>query len=119
MILTQTQQLSPQTFTISSDQIQGRIDPNFYCPEFRIFEKFFSDQKTNTKTLSEIAEKITSGATPKSGGSDYTTQNHGIPFIRSGNINADKIIDFDKLLYIKPEVHEKKLKDQLQEQILF
>ena len=115
MTQTKTQTNQPQIFTVWSDEIEGRIDPSFYRPEFRELEKVFTDGKYEIKTFKDIAEKITSGATPKSGGSDYTIKEEGIPFIRSGDINADKIIDFDNLLYVKKEVHEKKLKSsQLQ-----
>jgi restriction endonuclease S subunit len=110
MTQTKTQQLNPQIFTIWSDEIEGRIDPHFYSPEFAELENIFIDGKYEVKTFKDIAEKIASGATPLSGGDAYTNKADGIPFVRSGNINANKIIDFDKLLYIKKEIHEKKLK---------
>ncbi|MDD5071782.1 MAG: restriction endonuclease subunit S [Patescibacteria group bacterium] len=117
---TKTQQLSststtatadkPQIFTVWSSEIEGRIDPSFYRPEFKILEKAFIDGKYQVKTLKDIAEKISSGATPLSGGDAYTNKEEGIPFIRSGDINADKNINFDDLLYIKEDIHQKKLK---------
>jgi len=120
MTQTKTQQLSsasvktsadrPQIFTIWSSEIEGRIDPSFYRPEFKILEKAFVDGKYQVKTLKDIAEKISSGATPLSGGDAYTNKEEGIPFIRSGDINADKNINFDDLLYIKEYIHQKKLK---------
>lgn len=100
----------PQTFTIWSDEIKGRIDPSFYRPEFKILEKAFIAGKYKIKIIKEIAEKISSGATPLAGGDAYTNSEEGIPFIRSGNINANKIIDFENLLYVKKEIHQKKLK---------
>ena len=60
--------------------------------------------------MKNLSTKITSGATPLAGGDAYTDQNNGIPFVRSGNINPDNKIDFDSLLYVKPEIHNKKLK---------
>ena len=49
---------------------------------------------------------ITSGITPKSGGSAYTEDKiNGIPFIRSGNINVLGDLDYNELLYLKPEIH--------------
>jgi len=110
MTQTKTKQLSPEVFTIWSDEIESRIDPSFYRPEFKILEKFFINGKYEIKTFQEIAEKISSGATPLSGGDAYTNKEEGMPFIRSGDINADKSIDFTDLLYIKEEVHQKKLK---------
>lgn len=99
-----------QIFTIWSDEVKGRIDPGFYRPEFKELEKVFTGGKYKIKTLKEIAEKISSGATPLSGGDAYTNKEEGIPFIRSGDINANKSIDFDDLLYIKKETHQTKLK---------
>ncbi|MBN2094337.1 MAG: restriction endonuclease subunit S [Candidatus Zambryskibacteria bacterium] len=110
MTQTKTQQLDPQVFTVWSSEIEGRIDPSFYRPEFKILEKAFVDGKHQVKTLKDIAEKISSGATPLSGGDAYTNKEVGIPFIRSGDINADKNINFDDLLYIKEDIHQKKLK---------
>ena len=105
-----TQQLSPQIFTVWSSEIEGRIDPSFYRPEFKILERAFIDGKYQVKTLKNIADKISSGATPLSGGNSYTNKEEGIPFIRSGDINADKNINFDDLLYIKDDIHQKKLR---------
>jgi len=110
MTQTKIQQLNPQIFTIWSDEIEGRIDPSFYRPEFKILERAFVDGKYEIKTFREIAEKISSGATPLAGGDSYTNKDEGIPFVRSGDINIDKSINFDDLLYIKDEIHQKKLK---------
>ncbi len=120
MTQTKTQQLSstsvktsadrPQIFTVWSNEIEGRIDPSFYRPEFKELEKVIIKGKYEVKTLNEIAEKISSGATPLSGGDAYTDKSEGISFIRSGDIREDKSIDFDQLLYIKKEIHQKKLK---------
>jgi len=110
MIQTKAQQFSPQIFTVWSSEIKKRIDPHFYHPKFKILEKSFIDGKYKVKTFKEVAEKISSGATPLSGGDSYTNKDEGIPFVRSGDINADNNIDFDDLLYIKDEIHQKKLK---------
>ena len=75
-----------------------------------MLDKIFSTTKYNVKTLKNLSTKITSGATPLSGGDAYTDQSSGIPFVRSGNINPDNEIDFNSLLYVKPEIHNKKLK---------
>ena len=75
-----------------------------------MLDKIFSTTKYNVKTLKNLSTKITSGATPLSGGDAYTDQDNGIPFVRSGNINPDNEIDFNSLLYVKPEIHNKKLK---------
>jgi type I restriction enzyme, S subunit len=99
-----------RVFQIWSDEIQTRLDPSYFRPIFKMLDKIFSTTKYNVKTLKNLSVKITSGATPLSGGDAYTDQDSGIPFVRSGNINPDNEIDFNSLLYIKPEIHNKKLK---------
>jgi type I restriction enzyme, S subunit len=55
-----------------------------------------------------------SGATPKSKGDAYVEED-GIPFIRSGDINVDDIIDYNNVLFIRDDVHNNQLKgSQLQ-----
>ena len=100
----------PECFTIMSEEIENRIDPHFYRPEFIEFYKKLEKTKFEFKTIGEISEKVTSGATPLSKGDSYTTQEDGIPFVRSGDINEDKTINFDVVIYIKKDIHEKKLK---------
>jgi len=99
-----------QVFQIWSDEIHARLDPSYFRPIFKMLDKIFSTTKYNVKTLKNLSTKITSGATPLSGGDAYTDQDSGIPFVRSGNINPDNEIDFSSLLYVKPEIHNKKLK---------
>ena len=99
-----------QVFQIWSDEIQTRLDPSYFRPIFKMLDKIFSTTKYNVKTLKNLSTKITSGATPLSGGDAYTDQDSGIPFVRSGNINPDNEIDFNSLLYVKSEIHNKKLK---------
>lgn len=99
-----------ECFTIQSNEIEGRLDCHFYRPEFIKFYLRIEKSKFEVKTIGEITEKVTSGATPKSKGSAYTTQEEGTPFIRSGDINEDKDINFDEVLYVKPEIHNKLLK---------
>jgi type I restriction enzyme, S subunit len=98
-------------FIVKASEVQNsRIDPHYYRPEFIKFYLRIKKDKFEVKTIGEITEKVTSGATPKSKGSAYTTQEEGIPFVRSGDINEDKNINFDEVLYIKPEIHNKLLK---------
>ncbi len=99
-----------RVFEVWSDEIQTRLDPSYFRPIFKMLDKIFSTTKYNVKTLKNLSTKITSGATPLSGGDAYTDQDSGIPFVRSGNINPDNEIDFNSLLYVKPEIHNKKLK---------
>ena len=97
-------------FIIWSNKVEGRLDPHFYKPDFLDLIESFKNSNFEVKSLKEISEKITSGATPKSGGADYTSKENGIAFIRSGDINEEGKIDFDSILYVKKEIHNGKLK---------
>lgn len=99
-----------ECFTIYADEIENRIDPHFYRPTFIQFYNQLEKSNFEIKTIGEIAEKVTSGATPLSKGDAYTSKEKGIPFIRSGDINEDKQINFDEVLYIKENIHNKLLK---------
>ncbi|PJE81518.1 hypothetical protein COU58_02050 [Candidatus Pacearchaeota archaeon CG10_big_fil_rev_8_21_14_0_10_32_42] len=100
----------PECFTIYADEVENRIDPHFYRPAFIQFYKQLEKTKFEFKTLGEITEKVTSGATPLSKGDAYTSKEEGIAFIRSGDINEDKNINFDEVLHIKENIHDKLLK---------
>lgn len=87
----------------------NRIDPYYHKPYFD--NAFDCLRKSHgVKNLRDIAELITSGITPKSGGKDYTTSEKGIAFIRSGDIDISGDIDFSNLLYITPQIHNTKMK---------
>lgn len=91
-------------FLINLSDIEGRLDPYYYKKDFKIIdEKFLRIPHT---TFKKASIKIFSGITPKSKSDSYTTKEEGgIPFIRSGDFSQDNIIDFNKINYIKPEVH--------------
>ena len=94
-------------FILQKSEIEKRLDPYFYLPKFKtIIEKI---SILPNQRLSLISEKIFSGSTPLSGGDAYTDKKNGIAFIRSGDFNVDGLINFDDLVYIKPEIHEKNL----------
>jgi type I restriction enzyme M protein len=99
-----------ECFTIYADEVENRIDSHFYRPEFIQFYQQLEKTKFEIKTIGEIAEKVTSGATPLSKGDAYTSKYEGIPFIRSGDINEDKQINFYEVVYIKEDIHNKLLK---------
>lgn len=93
-----------------SQLIGERYDPYFHNP---YFEKAFAElakSKYPLKKLGDISVLITSGITPKAGGDAYTDAQSGIAFIRSGDIDINGNINFDELLYIKPEVHNKQMR---------
>ena len=99
-----------ECFIVYSDKIEGRIDPFYYKPEFIRFYQQVKRTKFEIKSIDEIAERITSGATPLSKGNAYTSKEEGIPFIRSGDINEDNKINFDEVLYVKRDIHDKLLR---------
>lgn len=103
---------------VSLSQLVGnRYDPYYHNEYFEAAFKYLKET-SNYKLvkLSNISTLITSGITPKSGGDDYTDSEHGIPFIRSGNIDIMGDVDFDNLLYIKREIHDTRMKSsQVQE----
>lgn len=97
---------------VSLSQLVGnRYDP-YYHNDY--FEKAFKYLKETSNykliRLRDISTLITSGITPKSGGDDYTDAEHGIAFIRSGNIDIMGEVDFENLLYIKREIHDTQMK---------
>ncbi len=93
-----------------SQLIGERFDPYFHDPYFEKAFAELSKSKHPLKKLRDISVLITSGITPKAGGDAYTDALSGIAFIRSGDININGNINFDELLYIKPEVHNKQMK---------
>lgn len=99
------------SFKLSISSILGqRYDTYYHQPYFEeAFSKLLSSHYP-TKSLRDISLVITSGITPKSGGSDYSNQTEGIPFIRSGDIDINGDIDFDNLLYITQSIHNTKMK---------
>ncbi len=99
-----------ECFHVLAGEIKNRIDPHFYIPAFIQFYQQLEKSKFKIKTIDEVAEKVTSGATPLSKGDAYTSKEQGIPFIRSGDINEDKSINFEEALYIKDKIHNKQLK---------
>lgn len=107
-----SEDISAKENVISLSQIVGkRYDPYYHKVYFaKAFKCLKETTNYNLVRLSEISTLITSGITPKSGGEDYTDSEHGVAFIRSGNIDIMGEVDFDNLLYIKREVHETRMK---------
>jgi len=98
------------TFVVYTNDIKGgRVDPRYYKP---IFLEFVNEliKRKDIKYLGEISKYIGSGATPKAGGSDYTTKEEGIPFIRIINLKNNTIVLDEDTLYIKRNIHEGMLK---------
>lgn len=93
-------------FAITSDEIEGRIDPFFYKPYLRHLVAKIKSKKHFM--LGEAITEISGGATPKVT-EDYYLDEGGIPFLRVQNI-TEMGINLDDVKFIKPEVHKKMLK---------
>lgn len=100
-------ELTDRVFYINYCDLSNRLDP-YYSLNF--FQKSFEavhSGKYPVVSLKSLSTLITSGITPKSGGDAYVDDRlNGIPFVRSGNINIDGELDFNDLLYIRPDIHK-------------
>lgn len=88
----------------------GKLDPYSNKIFFKKVRETFNKSLFPIVSLKDYSKKISSGATPLSGGDSYTTKDDGIPFIRSGEINEFNEIDYENCLYIKSEIHNTVLK---------
>lgn len=100
-------ELKDRTYIINRKFLNNRWDPYYSQKYFRDAFDALEYCKYPILNLKTIASLITSGITPKSGGDAYTEDKEiGVPFVRSGNISIEGELDFDDLLYLKPEIHE-------------
>lgn len=104
-------ELTDRVFYVNYCDLSNRLDP-YYSQKY--FQKSFEAVhlgKYPVVSLKSLSTLITSGITPKSGGDAYVNDRlNGIPFIRSGNINIDGELDFNDLLYIRPDIHNTTMK---------
>lgn len=98
--------LKSRMFLVNRSKLEGRFDPYYSQKHFvDAFSSLYLG-KYPVSSLKSLSILITSGITPKSGGDAYTENKElGIPFIRSGNIDINGDLNFNELLYIKPEIH--------------
>ena len=86
------------------------------------FQDLFSELKGgayNVVSLGQVALDIFSGTTPLSGGSAYTSQGEGVPFIRSGELNQETVDGKATDIFLKTSVHKGTMKrSQLQNEDL-
>lgn len=100
-----------QTFVVQKKEIIGRLDPYYNLPKFKDLYKLLKERPYSLSTLRKESKSIFSGTTPLSGGDAYTyTIQNGIPFIRSGDFSEENEIDFSKVVYIKHDVHNGKMR---------
>lgn len=102
-----SQTLQDRIFIMNKSVLEERFDPYYSQEYFRNAFEVLESCKYSVVNLKEISKLITSGITPKSGGDAYTEDKSiGVPFVRSGNISIDGELNYDDLLYLKPEIHE-------------
>ena len=86
----------------------GRLDAEYYQPKYDEIENYFKTFKL-IKIRDLINYPVSSGATPKAGGDDYTDEDDGIPFIRAVDLK-DGEVDTNNFIFIKRYVHDLTLK---------
>lgn len=100
-------ELTDRIFYVNYSDLSNRLDPYYSLKYFQKSFEAVHSGKYPVVSLRSLSTLITSGITPKSGGDAYVDDRlNGIPFIRSGNINIDGELDFNDLLYIRPDVHK-------------
>lgn len=100
-------ELTDRIFYVNYSDLSNRLDPYYSLKYFQKSFEAVHSGKYPVVSLKSLSTLITSGITPKSGGDAYVDDRlNGIPFIRSGNINIDGELDFNDLLYIRPDVHK-------------
>ncbi|MCI5137947.1 MAG: hypothetical protein D3922_05945 [Candidatus Electrothrix sp. AR1] len=106
-------QISPdvdgnKVFLVRSSEIEGRLDPYFYCPEFIAIIKKLKDKKA--RSLKSIRVDIRKGVF------DLSPQNYckaGVPFLRVSDIK-DGTISFANTVFITNEKHQEEKKTEYQ-----
>lgn len=100
-------ELTDRVFYVNYSDLSNRLDPYYSLKCFQESFEAVHLGKYPVVSLKSLTTLITSGITPKSGGDAYVDDKlNGIPFIRSGNINIDGELDFNDLLYIRPDIHK-------------
>ena len=100
-------ELIDRVFYVNYSDLSNRLDPYYSLKCFQESFEAVHLGKYPVVSLKSLTTLITSGITPKSGGDAYVDDKlNGIPFIRSGNINIDGELDFNDLLYIRPDIHK-------------
>lgn len=99
-----------QCFTVSSDEIEGRLDVFYYQPEFIELERKI--KKHSSKTLGDFIINLSGGATPeKDEAEKYYTDSpkNGVPFLRVQNVTENGL-SLDDCKFINFDTHSGMLK---------
>ncbi|MGC8691157.1 MAG: restriction endonuclease subunit S [Caldisericum sp.] len=91
-----------ECFKVYANEIEGRLDPFYYKPEFYELEKKLENLKWKIVKLSDIFE-ISRGGSPRPINKFFTTEENGVNWIKIGDTKG-----VDKYIYktnqkIKPE----------------
>lgn len=98
--------ISEKNFNEANDN--SRFDAEFWEPQYEEVNKAF-DKFPRKRIGSLVSYPISSGATPKAGGDDYTNKDNGVPFLRAVDLSDGRVMTSD-FIYIKPKVHSGFLK---------
>lgn len=101
--------MSATIFTIKRSEIEKRLDPFFYRPDFMQLENAI--KKAGALPLRNYVRGIASGATPKTDEYEkyYSDKQNGIPFLRVQNLSPTSILNYEDCKYINKETHENML----------
>lgn len=102
-------------FSVYSDEIAGRLDPLYYYSDaFQVLKK----SGFTIKTIGDVISYIKTGF--PAGSNSQLRNKQGIIQIRPTNINKDNLLVFEKNIYIKPDIAEKRKEDVIKKrEILF
>lgn len=101
---------APLCFVVERGEVDGRVDPFYYKPEFRDLISILKRGRYPVKTIDEISELVTKGETPLWRGDKYVSR--GILFIRSENVLENQL-DFSSKTFIPSHVHLRMLRSQI------
>lgn len=99
-----------KVFLVNQSEIEGRLDPFYYKPEYMQLEKVL--KKHGAIPLRKYVLGIASGATPKTDEVEkyYSDKENGIPFLRVQNLSPTSILNCEDCKYINQETHNGMLK---------
>ncbi len=104
-----------ECFTVYADEIEGRIDPHFYRPEYTKLDK--KVKGISNKKLGDYIISISGGATPdiKEPEKYYSDETEGIAFLRVQNVTPEGL-NLEDVKFINKATHKGMLKrSQVQE----
>jgi len=95
---------SKKCYAVHSNEASSRLDPFYYKPEFIEFDQNIKKSGVNFKRLDEVAKVICGPF-----GSSITVKDYletGVPLIRIQDINENKEISMENLVYVSEKLAE-------------